>query len=104
MTTNPMTTPTATELAETILSEVDRLLNVLDGQLLVSQNRWVDHLLDLYNMAPNEDLRREITRSLNEIRNACSVKASDLRDELLVLAGAVAVESAFDDLLLSPAP
>lgn len=103
MTTIPMTTPTATELAETILSEVDRLLSMLDGQVLVSQNRWVDHLLDLYNLAPNGDLRREITRTLKEIGNASSVRASQLRDELLVLTGAVAVESAFDDLLLTPA-
>jgi hypothetical protein len=103
MTTTTMTTPTATELAGTILSEVDRLLAVLDGEVLVSQNRWVDHLLDLYNMAPNGDLRREITRTLNEIRNVCSVRASQMRDELLTLAGAVAVESAFDDLLISPA-
>jgi hypothetical protein len=103
MTTIPTMAPTATELAETVLTEVDRLFRLLEGQVLVSQNRWVDHLLDLYNIACNVDLRREITESLNEIRNASSVRASQLRDELLRLAGAVAVESAFDDLLL-PCP
>lgn len=97
------TTATATELAETTLSEIDRLLAALDGQVLVSQNRWVDHLLDLYNLTPNEDLRREIAQTLDEIRNLSSVKASALRGELLLLAGAVAVESAFDALFITQA-
>ena len=101
MTITDRPSPTASDLAEDVLPAIDELLILLDGQVLVSQNRWVDHLLDLYNLAPNPDLRRELSHVLDEIRHANSVRAAALREALLLLAGAVAVESAFDGLLLA---
>ena len=95
------TTPTATELAGAIQAEIDRLLVELDDQVVVSQNRWVDHLLDLYNLVGTDDLRREVARTLAEIRTVRSVEACFLYERLLALVAAVAVESALDDLLLS---
>ncbi len=90
------TTATATELAEDRFAQLDPLFDKLDGQVLVSTNRWVDNLLDLYNLVEPPALRRVIEGTLSELRYLGSVEASWVRDQLLTLAAAVEVESAFD--------
>jgi hypothetical protein len=90
------TTTTATELAGEIFAQLDPLFEKLDGQILVSTNRWVDHLLDLYNCVELPAIRRVIEESLSDIRYLGSVEASWVREQLLTVAAAVEVESAFD--------
>lgn len=90
------TTTTATELAGEFFAELDPLFDKLEGQILVSTNRWVDHLLDLYNSVELPAIRKVIEDALSEIRYLGSVEASWVRDQLRLVAAAVEVESAFD--------
>lgn len=90
------TTTTATELAGEFFAQLDPLFERLDGQILVSTNRWIDHLLDLYNFVQLPAIRRVIEETLSEIRYLGSVEASWVRGQLLTVAAAVDVESAFD--------
>ena len=90
------TTVTASEMAEVIFAEADVLLAKLDGQVLVSQSRWVDNLLDLYNLVDTSPLKDVIARTLSDIRHLGSVEGSWLREQLLTIAAAVEVETAFD--------
>ena len=73
------TTVTASEMAEVIFAEADVLLAKLDGQVLVSQSRWVDNLLDLYNLVDTSPLKDVIARTLSDIRHLGSVEGSWLR-------------------------
>ncbi len=92
-----MTNPTtATELAGGIFAQLDELLEKIDGQVLVSQNRWVDNLLDIYNLVELRPVQHVIEETLSEMRHQGSVKSSWLRDQLLTMAAAVEIESAFD--------
>lgn len=90
------TTVTASEMAEVIFAEADVLLAKLDGQLVVSQNRWVDNLLDLYNLVDSSPLQHVIGETLSDIRHLGSVEGQWLREQLLTIAAAVEVETAFD--------
>ena len=94
--TTTTTTVTATEMADEVFAQLDRLFAKLEGQVLVSTNRWVDNLLDLYNVVDIPALRQVIGRSLSELRYVGSVEAEWVREELMTLAAAVEVESAFD--------
>jgi hypothetical protein len=91
------TTATATELAEEVFAQLDPMFENLEGQVLVSQNRWVDHLLDLYNFVELPAVRRVIESTISEIRYQGSVEAGWVREQLVLLATAVEVESAFDN-------
>ena len=63
------------------------ILRMLDGQLLVSQDRCVDELLDLYNVAPTGLLRELVAELISDIRYVSTVRAQLLRDDLSVLSG-----------------
>ncbi len=91
---------TATEQSPQIFRQIDQLRAVLDGQILVSQNRWVDHCLDLYNQLDQLSLRQVVKRILAEICHLCSVDARWLSAQLALLATAVEIESAFDQLAI----
>ena len=91
------TTATATELAEEVFAQLDPMFEKLEGQVLVSQNRWVDHLLDLYNFVQLPAVRRVIEGTISEMRYQGSVEAGWVREQLVMLATAVEVESAFDN-------
>lgn len=93
---------TATGQAAEILCRIDHLRDLLQGQVLVSQNRWVDHCLDLFNLVEQPPLRRVVKTILSDVRNLCSVEARWLSDQLEMLAAAVEIESAFDGVA-SPA-
>lgn len=77
----------------------DRALDVLDrslaDQLLVSQDRCIDGLLDLYNAAGNELVRQLVVDILNDVRFLSSVRAADLTERLTEVRAAMAVELAF---------
>ncbi len=74
---------------------VSRLVEEAEGQVLVSQNRWVDHLLDLYNAADSWSLHQLIEETLSDIRHVRSIEGSWIRDRLATMAAAIEVELAF---------
>ena len=90
------TTATATELAEEVFARLDPMFEKLEDQVLVSQNRWVDHLLDLYNLVELPPVRQVIEGTISEMRYQGSVEARWMREQLVLVAAAVEVESAFD--------
>lgn len=91
-----MTRISESAAADEIFPHVDVLLERVDGQELVSQNRWVDNLLDLYNLVDSAPLQRAIEATLSDIRHLGSVEGRWLREQLLTIAAAVEIESAFD--------
>jgi len=90
--TSQLTTATETTGFDRNLAE---MAGSLEGQLLVSQDRCIDGLLDLYNTAPTEVVRRLVTDIIDDMRHVSAVKTADLQAKLDVLAAAAAVESAF---------
>lgn len=65
------------------------------GRVLLSQDRCVDGLLDLYNAAPTDVVRQLIADVIDQIRHLSAVRATDIEAELDELAAAASVESAF---------
>ncbi|MGF1597870.1 MAG: hypothetical protein ACFCVK_13215 [Acidimicrobiales bacterium] len=74
---------------------LDALIDALADQVLASQDRCVDALLDLYNVAPGPLARQLVVDMLDEIRHLRAVKAEWLLAQLADLGAAVAVEEAF---------
>jgi hypothetical protein len=97
-----MQTTTATELAHDVFARLDSLYTDLDEQVLVSQNRWVDHLLDLYNLLELPSLRRVVEDTLSDLRFRGSVEAFWMMGQLETLAAAVEIEAAFDSTAALP--
>ena len=62
------------------------LQHLLDGQLLIAQDRCVDALLDLYNAAPNQTVRDVLGEMMSDIRYVSAVRVQLLRDDLTLLA------------------
>lgn len=60
---------------------------MLNGELLISQDRCVDGLLDLYNAAPSKLMRELIAEMISDIRYVSAVRAQLLRDDLTLLTG-----------------
>lgn len=65
--------------------ELHALHDLLDGELLVSQDRCVDALLDLYNAAPTTLLRELVAEMISDIRFVSAVRAQLLRDDVTLL-------------------
>ena len=72
-------TPTATSTFDQELESVQRMLS---GQVLVSQDRCVDALLDLFNAAPNALVRELIGALISDMRFVSAVKADLLSSDL----------------------
>ncbi len=72
-----------------------RLERTLDAQILVSQDRCVDGLLDLYNAAPTEPIRSLVADILDDIRHLSAVRASTVQGRLMEVTAATSVELAF---------
>jgi hypothetical protein len=68
-----------------------------DGAVLLSQDRCVDSLLDLYNAAPTNVVRLLVAELLDKIRHVSAVRADDLQEGLGELGAAIAVELAFNE-------
>jgi hypothetical protein len=86
----------ASHLAESFFAHLDPFLADTDGQLLLSQGRCVDHLLDLYNATDNLTLREVISDVIDDIRHLSTVRADEMRSNLVMLAAVATVEAAFD--------
>ncbi|MCP3992682.1 MAG: hypothetical protein GY724_26665 [Actinomycetia bacterium] len=81
----------ATKPAALQIDDFDRQMqavqDMLSGQVLVSQDRCVDGLLDLYNVAPTALLREMIGELISDIRFVTAVRAQLLGDDLTLLDG-----------------
>ncbi|MEM8922635.1 MAG: hypothetical protein AAGD35_03965 [Actinomycetota bacterium] len=84
METLTMPSPAAHRTA-TFDRELSRVRAMLDGQVLVSQDRCVDALLDLFNLAPGPLVRELLGEMLSDIRFVSAVRAELLRDDLSIL-------------------
>jgi len=73
---------------------LNKLAKVLDGQLLVSQNRVVNALLDLYNVSPGPATRSLIAEVLTVTRHQSAVPSQLINEYVIQIAAAVAVEQA----------
>jgi hypothetical protein len=74
---------------------MEALERSLEAQLLVSQDRCVDGLLDLYNAATNDLVRQLVVDILDDIRHLSAVRAAHLQARLTEVTAAMAVELAF---------
>jgi hypothetical protein len=93
-----MTVHTTITTARTSPAFADALVSLdrsLDSQLLVSQDRCVDGLLDLYNAAGNDLVRRLVADIIDDIRHLSAVRASTVQGRLAEVRAAMAVELAF---------
>jgi hypothetical protein len=86
---------TAAHLADAFFAGLDPYLADSEGPALLSQQRCVDHLLDLYNTTDNTTVRQVIGEVLADIRHLSSVRADEMRSNAVLLAAAAAVEAAF---------
>lgn len=89
---------TATEIAETFFEQIDPFLADLDEGMVVSQDRVVDRLLDLYNSTSHPVLRQEIADVLSDIRHLSSVETDEMLMQVRLLAACAAVETAAEAL------
>ncbi len=84
-------TLSATEPEASQISDFDRQMrafqDMLSNQVLVSQDRCVDSLLDLYNVAPTPLLREMIGELISDIRFVSAVQAQPLGDDLSAIDG-----------------
>lgn len=90
--TSEMTPTSATTAFDRALVAMETLVA---DQVLVSQDRCVDGLLDLYNTAPTNVLRHLVAELIDEIRHVSSVRADELAEALAELSAAASVETAF---------
>jgi hypothetical protein len=99
METNTTTTitPTPARSPATTISEiVDAALASRDHQVLLSQGRCVDVLLDLYGATDDVGLRWSIADRLDEIRFLNAVEAGEFRADLAAIL-AIASSLALDE-------
>ena len=65
--------------------ELQSLYGLLSAERVISQDRCVDALLDLYNAAPSVLIRELIAEMLSDIRFVSAVRSQLLRDDLTLL-------------------
>lgn len=83
------------DLADAVFGQLDEMMCELEDRVLVSQDRCVDHLLDLMNLTTNEAVRQVIIEALDDIRRLSCVRSDEMMAHGALLAAVVAVEAAF---------
>jgi hypothetical protein len=83
--------------AHTLGELIDGALQRFEGQLLLSQSRCVDVLLDMLNATSDAVVRNTICEYLTVIRNASSVRSDAMCRALEFVAAAAEVQSAFGE-------
>lgn len=80
--TTAVTTTANTTKTSAFGQELAAVQGMLSDQLLVSQDRCVDALLDLHNLAPTPLVRGLIGGLISDIRYVAAVEAQLLSDDL----------------------
>ena len=98
-------------MSASLATQTDQLVERLhaarlaaDGQHVVSQDRFVDDLLDVYNLCPTIRLRDLVGDGLAEVRYLSSVRGADAVSFLDEVLGAALVEEALDGVSLFDGP
>ena len=103
--TAPSNTPRSTLTAEVteaaFAAEAGRIRQQVADQVILSQGRCVDHVLDLLNLTGEPAVRAELTEFLSSIRKQSAVEGDRMRHLLDVVAAALEVESAYARFVLS---
>ena len=86
-----LTETTITTECEQVL---DSLARSLEGQLLISQDRCVDGLLDVYNAAPSGAVRKLVSSAITDIQHLSAVRTTDMATTLGNIGAALAIEGA----------
>jgi hypothetical protein len=95
------TTPTATTTRSsnrdrgTFLTHLDAAIAEVGDQVLVSQSRAVDHLLDLFNLTTDPVVRAALSFAIDDIRRLTAVRGDELVDSLRLVAAVAEIEDAF---------
>lgn len=82
-------------------AEAGRIRQLVGDQVILTQGRCVDHLLDLLNLTSEPSVQAELTAFLSGIRRQSAVEGERLRHLLDVVTAAVEVESAYARFVLS---
>jgi hypothetical protein len=80
--------------SERFVALLDAAMREVFDEVLVSQSRCVDHLLDLLNATDNEVLRQLTVDALDDIRLLNVARGVDIFGELAVIAAACNAELA----------
>ena len=80
--------------AEGIAAIVDAALAAIAGQVLLSQGRCVDVLLDLFNVTTEPSIQVLIGERIDDIRHLRAVEADEFRADLYAVAAIAAAEAA----------
>jgi hypothetical protein len=95
------TSNVAAEVTDTaFLAEAGRVRDLVGSQLVLSQGRCVDHLLDLLNLTTEPSVRAELADFLAQIRLLSAVEGALMRGVLDVVVAALEVESAYARFVL----
>jgi hypothetical protein len=87
--------PTATSInADGIAAIVDAALAAVEGQVLLSQGRCVDVLLDLFNVTTEPSIQVLIGERIDDIRHLRAVEGDEFRADLYAVAAIAAAEAA----------
>ena len=90
--------------SDAFFGELDARLAETHDAVLLSQDRCVDALLDLYNATGSPTIRRVIQDSIVDIRDRSALPGARLRSVLRLLFAAASVEATFaDDVQLEAA-
>lgn len=80
--------------ADGIARVVDAALDKIGGQVLLSQGRCVDVLLDLFNVTNETSIQVLIGERLDDIRHLRAVEADEFRADLYAVAAIASAEAA----------
>jgi hypothetical protein len=86
---------TTTNPEPTIDQALEALTAELESNVLMSQDRCVDALLDLYNAAPNDVVRELVAAMIDPIRHLSAVRSDTMLAQIDEVTAARAVERAF---------
>lgn len=81
-----------------LFEELARFEQALDGQLVVSQSRCVDGLLDLYNLTESDAARRVLAGALDDVRHISMVESASILRQLRLVSAVLSVEEAFEQV------
>jgi hypothetical protein len=94
-TTPATTTDRSLDTRPAFAAHLDAAIEEIRGQVLLSQGRCVDHLLDLFNLTSDPVVRATVAFAIDDIRRVTAVRADELVDRLRLVAVVAEVEDAF---------
>lgn len=96
----PQETGTRTLTCEAFVIEADHVRLLVGEQLVLSQSRCVDYLLDLYNLTDEPAVRAVLSGFLAEIGGVSAVEGRRMHEALDLAVAAIDVESAYVGMVL----